>query len=95
MLLIRNQQPRNSSTGKRTNRPGDHSTERDAGNITGSAGCNLRQNTDLVTQGADVGETTERVGGDEARTGGEISEVVIFLEARVGDEFILDIDKFD
>lgn len=66
LLLIRNKQTRNRRTGKSTNRTREHRTNSHTGHITTTTGRDLRQDTDLVTQGADVGEAAERVGGDQA-----------------------------
>ena len=40
-------------------------------NVTSSRGGKLAENTDLNTQGTDVAETAESVGGDELGAGGE------------------------
>jgi len=45
------------------------------GNITTSRGGKLAENTNLDTEGADVAESTEGVGGDELRAGREAVEL--------------------
>ena len=67
LLLIRDEQTRNRRTGKSTNRTSEHRADCNPGYITTATGRDLRQYTDLVTQRADVGESTEGVGGDQAR----------------------------
>jgi len=74
----------------------DEGRDGKTGNITSSRGGKLAENTDLDTQGTDVAETAESVGGDELRTGGkavvlgggvvggEVSEGVVL----VGDDLL-------
>lgn len=89
LLLIRDKQTRNCRTGESTNRTREHRTNGNTGHITTTTGRDLRQDTDLVTQGADVSESTERVGGDQPRAIGEVGVCFLVLEGVVGDEFVL------
>jgi hypothetical protein len=67
LLLIRDEQTRNRRARESTNRTREHRADGNPGHITTTAGRDLGQYTDLVTQRADVGESTEGVGGDQAR----------------------------
>ena len=89
LRLIGNQQPSNTSTRQRTNRPRQHRTHCHPRDIAGPRRRQLRQHTDLVSQRADVGEAAEGVGGDDARARREGCVGGVVLEGVVGDEFIL------
>lgn len=89
LLLIRNKQPSNRRTGKCTNSTREHGTDRHPRDVCTATRRDLRKHTDLVTQGADVGEAAEGVGGDEARAVGEVVVGWVCLEGVVGDEFVL------
>jgi hypothetical protein len=64
LLLIRDKQTRNRRARESTNRTREHRANSNTGHISTTTGRDLGQDTDLVTQGADVGESTERVSGD-------------------------------
>lgn len=87
--LIRNQQPRDGGTGQSTQRPRNHGADGHAGHISTTTGRDLRKDTNLVAQGADVGKSAQSVGRDEPGADGEVGEFLVVLEAVVGDEFIL------
>lgn len=89
LLLIRDEETRNRRTRECTNRTREHSRDSDPRHITTTARRDLRQDTDLVTQRADVGKTTEGIGDNQARAVGEVSVGLCVLEGIVGDEFVL------
>lgn len=49
----------------------------------------MGEHANLCTEGTNVGEAAEGVGGDEARAGGEIGVGGVGLESGVRDEFVL------
>ena len=55
----------------------DESRDSKLGNITTARGGELAEDTDLDTEGADVAEAAEGVGGDELGAGGEAVEFVV------------------
>lgn len=88
-LLVRNKQSSNSGTGEGTKSAREHSTDRNSRDIPTTPGRNLRQDTDLLTQGADIGETAESIGNDETRTVGEVLVGSLVLKGVVCDELVL------
>lgn len=67
----------------------DESRDGKTGNVTTSRGSELAENTDLDTEGADVAETAESVGGDELRAGGEAVELGGLVGGGEGGESIV------
>lgn len=88
-LLVHNQHPRKRRTRKRTQRPCDHGTKSHPCNITATTRGNLRKDTDLVTQRAEIGEAAEGVCGDQTGARGEVRIVRVCLEGGVGNKFVL------
>jgi hypothetical protein len=87
--LLRNQQTGDSRTGKSSQGAGNHGTNCNTGHIARTLGGELIEHTDLVTQGADVGETAESIRYDDLRADGEFLILGLCLEVAIGDEFIL------
>jgi hypothetical protein len=52
-------------------------------------GGELIEHTDLITQGADVGETAESIRYYDPRPDGEILILGLGLKVTIGDEFVL------
>ena len=73
---IHNQHTRNRRTRQRRNNTRNKCRQRDFGDTTCLTGCEGREHTDLDTDGRDVTETADGVGGDEAGTFRELEEFV-------------------
>ena len=73
---IHNQHTRNRRTRQRRNNTRNKCRQRDFGDTTCLTGCEGREHTDLDTDGRDVTETADGVGGDEPGTFRELEEFV-------------------
>lgn len=62
--LVTNQHPRNTGTSKRADDPAQQRTHRHLCYSAPLSGRELRENTDLDSDGGDVAEAAEGVGGD-------------------------------
>lgn len=90
LLLVRDQQPRDRGAGEGAEGAREHGADCDARDVAGAAGRQLGEHTDLVSEGADVGEPAERVGGDQLGSGGEVLVFGAVLEGVIGDELVLE-----
>ena len=72
---ILNQHTRNRRASQSRNDARDQCRKRNLGDSTTSAGSKLGEHTDLNTDGADVAETANGVGGDETGATGEGSVI--------------------
>ena len=90
--LIRNQQAGNTRTGKRAQDTRNQRRQSQPRDIARPPRRDLRQDADLGSQGANVPETAQCVGCDQAgaRREGEVGVFGVWaLKGRVGYEFIL------